>query len=51
MTRAHVPQMFVGLSVMIWRSASSREMMGVALATVVRATRKRVGNFMVLVVG
>jgi len=51
MTRAHVPQMLVGLSVMIWRSASSREMMGVALAMVVRATRKRVGNFMMMIVG
>ena len=51
MTRAHVLQMSWELSVMICRSASSREMMGVAVATVVRATRKRVGNFMVMVTG
>jgi len=42
--------MFVGLSVIIWRSASSREMMGLAVATVVRVTRKRVENFMVVLV-
>lgn len=47
----HASQISVGLSVMICRSSSSREMMGVAVATVVRVTRKRVENFMMLVVG